>query len=282
VRNPSTSSSEFEIVEETDENLIHLDRITPFIRSPRTRASGARELSLPTVYNWQKRSRSAVLPGYVASLRSATRQLHFPGNPGANSRNPGKLSLRVGRMQLVVEQRRRTARSGVANPTQAPENPLEFSIGYPSNRTKRSFAMEESPRSGCASTDARLLQVTLRRKKHRRMTASCRHRSWFQALSCPYTGACRTTLSRQRECCSPWASKSPCDRFSKRRNLPPSRGEAQRGLVPTLCSTDADSFSRSDVVSMKQHKFGILQRPDWCREHLYLIFCNDCKRHTAR
>ena len=106
---------EFEIVEETDENLIHLDRITPiYPLTEGLRQRALRELSYRSIEQLETIPDRPVLPGYVASLRSALRQLHFPESweELEKSRQTLALAELVG-MQLVVEQRRRTARSGV-------------------------------------------------------------------------------------------------------------------------------------------------------------------------
>jgi ATP-dependent DNA helicase RecG len=100
---------EFEIVEEEEENLIHLNRITPVY--PLT--EGLRQRPLRTlIYLAVKRldeiEDQPVLPGYVASYREAISQIHFPDSWIRLQRSRKTLALAelVG-IQIVVENRRR-------------------------------------------------------------------------------------------------------------------------------------------------------------------------------
>jgi ATP-dependent DNA helicase RecG len=100
---------EFEIVEEEEENLIHLNRITPVY--PLT--EGLRQRPLRTlIYLAVKRldeiKDQPVLPGYVASYREAISQIHFPDSWIRLQRSRKTLALAelVG-IQIVVENRRR-------------------------------------------------------------------------------------------------------------------------------------------------------------------------------
>jgi ATP-dependent DNA helicase RecG len=100
---------EFEIVEEEEENLIHLNRITPvYPLTEGLRQRPLRTLIYLAVRRLDEIEDQPVLPGYVASYREAISQLHFPDSWTKLQRSRKTLALAelVG-IQIVVENRRR-------------------------------------------------------------------------------------------------------------------------------------------------------------------------------
>jgi ATP-dependent DNA helicase RecG len=100
---------EFEIVEEEEENLIHLNRITPvYPLTEGLRQRPLRTLIYLAVTRLDEIEDQPVLPGYVASYREAISQIHFPDSWTKLQRSRKTLALAelVG-IQIVVENRRR-------------------------------------------------------------------------------------------------------------------------------------------------------------------------------
>jgi len=100
---------EFEIVEEEEENLIHLNRITPvYPLTEGLRQRPLRTLIYLAVTRLAGIEDQPVLPGYVASYREAISQMHFPDSWTKLQRSRKTLALAelVG-IQIVVENRRR-------------------------------------------------------------------------------------------------------------------------------------------------------------------------------
>jgi ATP-dependent DNA helicase RecG len=100
---------EFEIVEEEEENLIHLNRITPvYPLTEGLRQRPLRTLIYLAVTRLDEVEDQPVLPGYVASYRDAISQFHFPDSWSKLQRARKTLALAelVG-IQIVVENRRR-------------------------------------------------------------------------------------------------------------------------------------------------------------------------------
>lgn len=100
---------EFEIVEEEEENLIHLNRITPvYPLTEGLRQRPLRTLIYLAVTRLDGIEDQPVLPGYVASYREAISQMHFPDSWTKLQRSRKTLALAelVG-IQIVVENRRR-------------------------------------------------------------------------------------------------------------------------------------------------------------------------------
>src|ERR1700741_4931819 len=101
---------EFEIVEEEEENLIHLNRITPvYPLTEGLRQRPLRTLIYLAVARLDEAEDQPVLPGYVASYRDAISQIHFPDSWSKLQRARKTLALAelVG-IQIVVENRRRS------------------------------------------------------------------------------------------------------------------------------------------------------------------------------
>jgi ATP-dependent DNA helicase RecG len=101
---------EFEIVEEEEENLIHLNRITPvYPLTEGLRQRPLRTLIYLAVARLDEVEDQPVLPGYVASYRDAISQIHFPDSWSKLQRARKTLALAelVG-IQIVVENRRRS------------------------------------------------------------------------------------------------------------------------------------------------------------------------------
>jgi ATP-dependent DNA helicase RecG len=100
---------EFEIVEEEEENLIHLNRITPvYPLTEGLRQRPLRTLIYLAVTRLDEIEDQPVLAGYVASYREAISQIHFPDSWTKLQRSRKTLALAelVG-IQIVVENRRR-------------------------------------------------------------------------------------------------------------------------------------------------------------------------------
>jgi ATP-dependent DNA helicase RecG len=101
---------EFEIVEEEDENLIHMNRITPvYPLTEGLRQRPLRTLVYLAIQQLSEVEDQPVLPGYVASFQEAVSQIHFPATWARFQRARKTLALAelVG-MQIVVEHRRRS------------------------------------------------------------------------------------------------------------------------------------------------------------------------------
>src|SRR3984885_1373874 len=104
---------EFEIVEEEDENLIHLNRITPvYPLTEGLRQRPLRTLIYLAIQKLNEIEDRPVLPGYVASFQEAISQIHFPATWARWQRARKTLALAelVG-IQIVVENRRRNVAS---------------------------------------------------------------------------------------------------------------------------------------------------------------------------
>ena len=100
---------EFEIVEEEDENLIHMNRITPvYPLTEGLRQRPLRTLVYLAIEQLSEVEDRPVLPGYVASFHEAVSQIHFPATWARLQRARKTLALAelVG-IQIVVEHRRR-------------------------------------------------------------------------------------------------------------------------------------------------------------------------------
>jgi ATP-dependent DNA helicase RecG len=100
---------EFEIVEEEDENLVHMNRITPvYPLTEGLRQRPLRTLIYLAVARLDEIEDRPILPGYVASYREAISQIHFPDSWTKLQRSRKTLALAelVG-IQIVVENRRR-------------------------------------------------------------------------------------------------------------------------------------------------------------------------------
>ncbi|MBV8277411.1 MAG: ATP-dependent DNA helicase RecG, partial [Verrucomicrobia bacterium] len=100
---------EFEIVEEEEENLIHMNRITPvYPLTEGLRQRPLRTLLYLAVTRLDEIDDQPVLPGYMASFREAMSQIHFPDSWTKLQRSRKTLALAelVG-IQIVVENRRR-------------------------------------------------------------------------------------------------------------------------------------------------------------------------------
>lgn len=100
---------EFEIVEEEDENLIHMNRITPvYPLTEGLRQRPLRTLIYLAVTRLDEIEDRPVLPGYVASFREAITQFHFPDSWTKLQRSRKTLALaELVCIQVVVENRRR-------------------------------------------------------------------------------------------------------------------------------------------------------------------------------
>ena len=101
---------EFEIVEEEDENLIHMNRITPvYPLTEGLRQRPLRTLVYLAIQQLSEVEDRPVLPGYVASFHEAVSQIHFPATWARLQRARKTLALAelVG-IQIVVEHRRRS------------------------------------------------------------------------------------------------------------------------------------------------------------------------------
>jgi ATP-dependent DNA helicase RecG len=101
---------EFEIVEEEEENLIHMNRITPvYPLTEGLRQRPLRTLIYLAVVRLEEIEDRPILQGYVASFREAISQIHFPDSWAKLERSRKTLALAelVG-IQIVVENRRRS------------------------------------------------------------------------------------------------------------------------------------------------------------------------------
>jgi ATP-dependent DNA helicase RecG len=261
---------EFEIVEETDENLIHLDRITPiYPLTEGLRQRALRELVYRSIEQLEAIPDRPVLPGYVASLRSALRQLHFPESweELEKSRQTLALAELVG-MQLVVEQRRRTALSGVGESHAGTGKILsKFLDQLPFEPTKAQLrTMEEIRRDLAAPRPmARLLQGDVGAgKTFVAVTAmlSVIEAGFQAALMAPTQVLAEQHYRGLTEWLQPLGVKIALRTgVRKEETFLPLEGEANAVVGTHALLYDADSFSRLGLVVIdEQHKFGVLQR----------------------
>jgi ATP-dependent DNA helicase RecG len=261
---------EFEIVEETDENLIHLDRITPiYPLTEGLRQRALRELVYRSIEQLDVIPDRPVLPGYVASLRSALRQLHFPESweELEKSRQTLALAELVG-MQLVVEQRRRTALSGVGESHAGTGKILsKFLNQLPFKPTQAQLrTMEEIRRDLAAPRPmARLLQGDVGAGKTLvAMTAmlSVIEAGFQAALMAPTQVLAEQHYRGLTEWLQPLGVKIALRTGArKEETFLPLEGEANAVVGTHALLYDADSFSRLGLVVIdEQHKFGVLQR----------------------
>jgi ATP-dependent DNA helicase RecG len=261
---------EFEIVEETDENLIHLDRITPiYPLTEGLRQRAVRELLYRSIEQLEAIPDRPVLPGYVASLRSALRQLHFPESweELEKSRQTLALAELVG-MQLVVEQRRRTALSGVGESHAGTGKILsKFLDQLPFEPTKAQLrTMEEIGRDLAAPRPmARLLQGDVGAgKTFVAVTAmlSVIEAGFQAALMAPTQVLAEQHYRGLTEWLQPLGVKIALRTgVRKEETFLPLEGEANAVIGTHALLYDADSFSRLGLVVIdEQHKFGVLQR----------------------
>jgi ATP-dependent DNA helicase RecG len=261
---------EFEIVEETDENLIHLDRITPiYPLTEGLRQRALRELVYRSIEQLEAIPDRPVLPGYVASLRSALRQLHFPESweELEKSRQTLALAELVG-MQLVVEQRRRTALSGVGESHAGTGKILSKFLDQLSFApTKAQLrTMEEIHRDLAAPRPmARLLQGDVGAgKTFVAVTAmlSVIEAGFQAALMAPTQVLAEQHYRGLTEWLQPLGVKIALRTgVRKEETFLPLEGEANAVVGTHALLYDADSFSRLGLVVIdEQHKFGVLQR----------------------
>jgi ATP-dependent DNA helicase RecG len=261
---------EFEIVEETDENLIHLDRITPiYPLTEGLRQRALRELVYRSIEQLDAIPDRSVLPGYVASLRSALRQLHFPESweELEKSRQTLALAELVG-MQLVVEQRRRTALSGVGESHAGTGKILsKFLNQLPFKPTQAQLrTMEEIRRDLAAPRPmARLLQGDVGAGKTLvAVTAmlSVIEAGFQAALMAPTQVLAEQHYRGLTEWLQPLGVKIALRTGArKEETFLPLEGEANAVVGTHALLYDADSFSRLGLVVIdEQHKFGVLQR----------------------
>jgi ATP-dependent DNA helicase RecG len=261
---------EFEIVEETDENLIHLDRITPiYPLTEGLRQRAVRELLYRSIEQLEAIPDRPVLTGYVASLRSALQQLHFPESweELEKSRQTLALAELVG-MQLVVEQRRRTALSGVGESHAGTGKILsKFLDQLPFEPTKAQLrTMEEIRRDLAAPRPmARLLQGDVGAGKTLvAVTAmlSVIEAGFQAALMAPTQVLAEQHYRGLTEWLHPLGVKIALRTgVRKEETFLPLEGEADAVVGTHALLYDADSFSRLGLVVIdEQHKFGVLQR----------------------
>jgi ATP-dependent DNA helicase RecG len=261
---------EFEIVEETDENLIHVDRITPiYPLTEGLRQRALRELVYRSIEQLEAIPDRPVLSGYVASLRSALRQLHFPESweELEKSRQTLALAELVG-MQLVVEQRRRTALSGVGESHAGTGKILsKFLDQLPFAPTKAQLrTMEEIHRDLAAPRPmARLLQGDVGAgKTFVAVTAmlSVIEAGFQAALMAPTQVLAEQHYRGLTEWLQPLGVKIALRTgVRKEETFLPLEGEANAVVGTHALLYDADSFSRLGLVVIdEQHKFGVLQR----------------------
>jgi ATP-dependent DNA helicase RecG len=261
---------EFEIVDETDENLIHLDRITPiYPLTEGLRQRALRELLYRSVEQLETISDRPVLPGYVASLRLALRQLHFPDSweELEKSRQTLALAELVG-MQLVVEQRRRTALSGAGESHAGTGKVLaKFLDRLPFEPTKAQLrTMDEIRRDLAAPRPmARLLQGDVGAgKTFVAVTAmlSVIEAGFQAALMAPTQVLAEQHYRGLTEWLQPLGVRLALrTSVRKEETFLPLEGEADAIVGTHALLYDADSFYRLGLVVIdEQHKFGVLQR----------------------
>jgi ATP-dependent DNA helicase RecG len=261
---------EFEIVEETDENLIHLDRITPiYPLTEGVRQRALRELVYRSVEQLEAIPDRPVLPGYVASLRSALRQIHFPESweELEKSRQTLALAELVG-MQLVVEQRRRTALSGVGESHTGTGKILsKFLNQLPFKPTQAQLrTMDEIRRDLAAPRPmARLLQGDVGAGKTLVAVSAMLSviEAGFQAaLMAPTQVLAEQHYRGLTEWLQPLGVKIALRTGArKEETFLPLEGEADAVVGTHALLYDAESFSRLGLVVIdEQHKFGVLQR----------------------
>jgi ATP-dependent DNA helicase RecG len=261
---------EFEIVDETEENLIHLNRITPiYPLTEGLRQRPLRELIYQSIEQLQTIPDRPILPRQVTSLRSALKQLHFPESWEELERSRQTLALAelVG-MQLVVEQRRRTALSGVGEPHLGTGKILKkFLDQLPFEPTKAQLRTMEEIRRDLASPRpmARLLQGDVGAgKTFVAVTAMLSViESGFQAaLMAPTQVLAEQHYRGLTGWLQPLGVRLALrTSVRKEETFLPLEGDADAVVGTHALLYDTDSFRRLGLVVIdEQHKFGVLQR----------------------
>jgi ATP-dependent DNA helicase RecG len=261
---------EFEIVDETEENLIHLDRITPiYPLTEGLRQRPLRELVYRSVEQLQTIPDRPVLPGQATSLRSALQQLHFPESweELEKSRQTLALAELVG-MQLVVEQRRRTALSGIGESHLGTGKILKkFLDRLPFEPTKAQLRTMEEIRRDLASHRpmARLLQGDVGAgKTFVAVTAmlSVIEAGFQTAMMAPTQVLAEQHYRGLTEWLQPLGIRLALRTSArKEETFLPLEGEADAVVGTHALLYDTDSFCRLGLVIIdEQHKFGVLQR----------------------
>jgi ATP-dependent DNA helicase RecG len=261
---------EFEVVDETDENLVHLDRITPiYPLTEGLRQRSLRELLYRSIEQLETIPDRPVLPGYVTSLRSALRQVHFPESweELEKSRQTLALAELVG-MQLVVEQRRRTALSGAGESHAGTGKILsKFLDRLTFEPTKAQLRTMKEIRHDLAAPRpmARLLQGDVGAgKTFVAVTAmlSVIEAGFQAALMAPTQVLAEQHYRGLTEWLQPLGVRLALrTSVRKEETFLPLEGEADAIVGTHALLYDADSFRRLGLVVIdEQHKFGVLQR----------------------
>ena len=261
---------EFEIVDETEENLIHLNRITPiYPLTEGLRQRPLRELVYRSVDQLQTIPDRQVLPGQATSLRSALQQLHFPESweELEKSRQTLALAELVG-LQIVVEQRRRTALSGVGESHLGTGRIVQkFLDRLPFQPTKAQLRTMEEIRRDLASPRpmARLLQGDVGAgKTFVAVTAmlSVIEAGFQTALMAPTQVLAEQHYRGLTEWLQPLGIRLALrTSVRKEETFLPLEGEADAVVGTHALLYDTAFFCRLGLVVIdEQHKFGVLQR----------------------
>jgi ATP-dependent DNA helicase RecG len=261
---------EFEIVDETEENLIHLNRITPiYPLTEGLRQRPLRELVYRSVDQLQTIPDRPVLPGQVTSLRSALQQLHFPESWEELEKSMQTLALAelVG-LQIVVEQRRRTALSGVGESHLGTGRIVQKLLDrLPFQPTKAQLRTMEEIRRDLASLRpmARLLQGDVGAgKTFVAVTAmlSVIEAGFQTALMAPTQVLAEQHYRGLTEWLQPLGIRLALrTSVRKEETFLPLEGEADAVVGTHALLYDTAFFCRLGLVVIdEQHKFGVLQR----------------------
>jgi ATP-dependent DNA helicase RecG len=261
---------EFEIVEETAENLIHLDRITPvYPLTEGLRQRPLRELLYRSLEQLNSIPDRPILPGYVASLRTALWQLHFPKTWEELEKARQTLALaELVDMQLVVEQRRRTALNGAGQSHIGTGKTLERLLKrLPFRPTKAQIRTMKEIQQDLAAQHpmARLLQGDVGAgKTFVAVTAmlSVIEAGFQAALMAPTQVLAEQHYRSLTEWLKPLGLKLALRTgVRKEETFLQLEGEPDAVVGTHALLYDTDSFSRLGLVIIdEQHKFGVLQR----------------------
>jgi ATP-dependent DNA helicase RecG len=261
---------EFEVVDETDENLIHLDRITPiYPLTEGLRQRALRELLYRGLERLDSIPDRAVLPGYVASLRTTLRQLHFPESWEVLEKSRQSLALAelVG-MQLVVEQRRRSALKGAGERhvgTGVILSKFFDRLGFQPTKAQLRTMEEIRVDLSAPRPMIRLLQGDVGAgKTFVAVTAmlSVIEAGFQAALMVPTQVLAEQHYSRLTEWLQPLGVKLALRTGGrKEETFLALEGEADAIVGTHALLYDTESFSRLGLAVIdEQHKFGVLQR----------------------
>ncbi|MBV8815110.1 MAG: ATP-dependent DNA helicase RecG [Verrucomicrobia bacterium] len=261
---------DFEIIEEEEENLIHMNRITPvYPLTDGLRQRPLRTLMFLAVQRLNEIEDRQVLPGYMISFRDSIEQLHFPESWASLQKARRTLALvELVEIQVVVENRRRknNDRPGHTHASSG-KRAEKFLKGLPFQPTEGQRRTIEEIRADLAASRpmARLLHGDVGAGKTLVATAAMLEatEAGFQtALMAPTQVLAeqhyRTLVSWLKPMNIRIALRTG---IRKEESFLPLQGEPEIVVGTHALLYETDPLPRLGLVVIdEQHKFGVLQR----------------------